>query len=269
MRTTSPTKDTQKTVWYWSKKALVVVIFSLVVNHLAASDNFLENEAYRFPTIGVVFTIVLSILVIIIADINFNYYKKKYFSKKIEISAIMRFMATTLGYITLLYVPLNIIVELAIGGHVQFYLILIGLIITLLICFILIALLYAQDLHALYKLSIKGAEITIESGAKTTKLPYEHIAYFYSEHKIVYTVQYDGTTISTDFTLNELEEKINDQLFFRANRQLIIHKDAVAQVEKIENGKLRIRLKAAIQNETMAQITISRYKRKTFLDWFE
>jgi len=76
------------------------------------------------------------------------------------------------------------------------------LLITLLLSFVVIGLFYAQDLYNLYKLSIKNAEITIESGAKMKKLAYENIACFYSENKIVYTVQNDGKTITTDFTLN-------------------------------------------------------------------
>ncbi len=214
-------------------------------------------------------TIVLSILVGIIADINFKFYKKKHFSKKIEIVNIVRFMVSTLGYITIMYIPINIIIDKVVGGQTVFYYLLIGLLITLLLCFILIGLLYAQDIYNLYKLSIRDAEITIDSGVKIKKLTYENIACFYSENKIVYTLQNDGTTINTDFTLNELEEKINDQLFFRANRQIIIHKDTVDLIEKIENGKLRIRLKAFIKKDTIAEINISRYKRKAFMDWFQ
>ncbi len=278
MGTTQPTKNTVKIVWHtcisssawrWFKKAIVLIIFSLVVNHLAASDNFLDSGSYRFPIVGFLFTIILSTLVGIIAHLNFKFYKKKHFSKKVEIVTIVRFMASTLGYITIMYIPADIIAEIIAGGRIEFYYVLIGLLITLLICFILIGLLYAQDIYNLYKLSIRDAEITIDSGTKMTKLTYENIACFYSENKIVYTVQNDGTTINTDFTLNELEEKINDQLFFRANRQIIIHKDTVDQIEKIENGKLRIRLKAFIKNNAIAEINISRYKRKAFMDWFQ
>ncbi len=278
MSTTQPTKNIVKTIWHicissaarrWFRKAIVLTIFSLVVNHLATRDSFPGGESYRFPIEGFLSTIVLSILVGIIADLNFKFYKKKYFSKKVEIIAIVRFMVSTLGYIAIMYIPVNIIADKVAGGQTVFYYLLIGLLITLLLCFILIGLLYAQDIYNLYKLSIRDAEITIDSGTKMTKLTYENIACFYSENKIVYTVQNDGTTINTDFILNELEEKINDQLFFRANRQIIIHKDTVDQIEKIENGKLRIRLKAFIKNNAIAEINISRYKRKAFMDWFQ
>ncbi|UZO79765.1 LytTR family transcriptional regulator [Aquimarina sp. ERC-38] len=250
----------------WLQKVIVLILFSLVVNHIAASDNFQENASYRFPIVGFLFTIGFSTLVGIIAHSNFKFHKKKYFSLKVDITKIGRFMGSTLGYIALIYIPVNVFIAVVIDGEIQFYYIVIGLLITLLVCFILIGLWYAQDL---YNLSLKDAEITINSGAKIKKLTYQNIACFYSENKIVYTLQNDGTTIDTEFTLNELEEKINDQLFFRANRQIIIHKHAVDQIEKIENGKLHIRLKAFIKNDAVTEITISRYKRKAFMDWFQ
>jgi len=278
MSIAQPTKNTVKTVWQifisssvwrWFQKAIILIIFSLIVNHLATRESFPDSESYRFPVEGFLSTIVLCILIAIIAELNFRYYRKTYFSKKVEIVNIAWFMASTLGYITIMYIPLGIVLNIIAGGDTEFYYLLIGLLITLLLSFILIGLSYTQDLYNLYKLSIKDAEITIESGAKMTKLTYEHIACFYIENKIVYTVKHDGTTINTDFTLNELEEKINDQLFFRANRQIIIHKDAVDQIEKIENGKLRIGLKASIANDAVPEIIISRYKRKEFINWFQ
>jgi len=278
MNTTQPTQNTVKTVWHtfiissawrWFQKAIVLTIFFLVANHLTKRESFPDGESYKFPIEGFLSSIVLCILIGIIAHLNFKFYKKKYFSKKVEIVTIIWFMASTLGYITIIYIPVNIIFNIVLGGQTEFYYLLIGLLITLLLSFILIGLWYAQDIYNLYKLSIKDAEITINSGTKITKLTYENIACFYSENKIVHTFQNDGTTIITDFTLNELEEKINDQLFFRANRQIIIHKNAVDQIEKIENGKLRIRLKASIENDTIAEINISRYKRKAFMNWFQ
>jgi hypothetical protein len=267
--TTVSLKFNHSSVWSWFQKLIVFIIFSLVVNHLSTPESFPNGTSYRFPIEGFLSTIVLCILIGIIAELNFKFYKKKYFSKKVEITSISWYMVSTLGYITVMYIPLAIILNKIAGGETQFYYLLIALLITLLLSFILIGLAYSLDIYNLYKLSLKDNEITIESGAKITKLTYENIACFYSENKIVYTVQNDGTTITTDFTLNELEEKINDQLFFRVNRQIIIHKDAVDQIEKIANGKLRITLKTSIENYAIAEINISRYKRKAFMTWFQ
>ena len=259
----------RSSIWNWIQKGAILIVFSVVVNHLSTPESFPGGESYRFPIEGFLSTIVLVILIGIIAHFNFKYYERRYFSKKIETGTIIRFFGSTLGYITLMYIPVNLLLNTLAGSRTIVYYMLIGLLITLLLSALLIGLMYAPDLYQLYRRSIKDAEITIESGAKTTKLTYENIACFYSENKIVYTVRKDGTAITTDFTLNELEEKINDQLFFRANRQLILHKDAVNQIEKIENGKLRIQLKAPEQIDVPSEITISRYKRKAFLDWYE
>ncbi|SEK39585.1 transcriptional regulator, LytTR family [Maribacter orientalis] len=267
--TTGSLKFNHSSGWSWFQKLIVFIIFSLVVNHLSTPESFPDGKSYRFPVEGFLSTIALCILIGIIAEFNFKFYRKKYFSKKVEIASISWYMVSTLGYITIMYIPLGIVLNKIVGGETEFYYLLIGLLITLLLSFILIGLAYSLDVYNLYKLSIKDNEITIESGAKITKLTYENIACFYSENKIVYTVQNDGTTITTDFTLNELEEKINDQLFFRVNRQIIIHKDSVDQIEKIANGKLRITLKTSIQNDAITEINISRYKRKAFMTWFQ
>ncbi|WP_313790511.1 LytTR family DNA-binding domain-containing protein [Flagellimonas ochracea] len=259
----------RSSAWRWAQKIILFIIFSLVVNHLGSPESFPDGESYRFPIEGFLTSIALCILIGTIAELNFKFYEKKYFSKKVDIVSISWYMVSTLGYITVMYVPLGIALNRIAGAETKFYYLLIGLLLTLLISFVLIGLAYAQDIYNLYKKSIKDAEITIESGAKIKKLTYEHIACFYSENKMVYTVQNDGTTITTDFTLNELEEKINAQLFFRANRQIIIHKDAVDQIEKIENGKLRIQLKAFPKNDANGEINISRYRRKAFMNWFQ
>lgn len=278
MNTAQPAKNIVKTAWHrflsstswsWIKIAILLTGFSLVVNHLVTRESFPSSESYRFPIEGFLSSIALCVFITIVANLNFKFYKKKHFSKKIEITTIVWFFASTLGYIAIIYIPIYLISSIFQSGQVAFYYLLIGLLITLLLSFIIIGLSFSRDLYNLYKLSIKDAEITIKSGAKITKLSYENIACFYSENKTVYTVQNDETTINTDFTLNELEEKINDQLFFRANRQIIIHKDAVDQIEKIENGKLCIRLKTSIESDSIVEIYISRYKRQAFLNWVQ
>lgn len=259
----------QEITWRKLQKVTILVIFSLIINHLITRENFPGSDAYAFPWEGFLSSIGLGTVIGIIAHFNFKFYKKKYFSKKIEVIRVVKYLGSTLGYIILIYIPTYIVMAKLTGGDLIFYYFLTGLLLTLVLSAIVISFVYAYDLYDLYKLSIKDAEIAIEHGAKTTLLSYEHIACFFSANKIVYAVQNDGKTITTDFTLNALEEKVNDQLFFRANRQLIVHINSIDQIEKIENGKLQVRLKSSIQNPEIGEITISRYKRKAFMDWFE
>jgi hypothetical protein len=278
MNTTQTAKNTVKivwrtflssTTWPWIKTAILLTGFSLFVNHLVSRESFPDSKSYRFPIEGFLSSIILCVFITIIAKLNFKFYKKKHFSKKIGITTIVWFFASTLGYIAIIYIPIYIVLSMVAGKQIAFYYLLIGLLLTLLLSFIIIGLAFSRALYNLDKVSLKDAEITIKSGAKITKLSYENIACFYSENKTVYAVQNNGTTSNTEFTLNELEEKINNQVFFRANRQIIIHRDAVDQIEKIENGKLCIRLKACIESDSIVKIPISRYKRKAFISWVQ
>ena len=98
---------------------------------------------------------------------------------------------------------------------------------------------------------------------------YSEIAFIQSENKIVYIIKIDGTSVVTDFTLNEVEGIISEQSFFRANRQMILHTRSIEQVQSIENGKLLISLKSFILDQKPIKINISRYKKQAFLDWLE
>ena len=255
--------------WKLGKKLLILTFFSLVINHLSERDNFPDSDAYSFSFEGIVAYMILGTIIGIIEHFNLSYYKKTYFKKQVEAVTITKFVLSTLGYIVLIYIPIYLILIYINNGEPQFYYFLVGLLLTLLLSFIALFILYANDIYDLYKISLKEAKITIAHGAKTAKLTYETIACFYSENKIVYSVQHNGKTMATDFTLNELETMINDQLFFRANRQVILHINSIDHIEKIENGKLVVTLKSSIPNSEVSQINISRYKRKAFLDWFK
>lgn len=91
MSTSQPTKNALKTVSLkfnhsslrsWFQKLIVLIIFSLVVNHLSNPESFPDGKSYRFPVEGFLSTIALCIIIGIIAELNFKHYKKKYFSKK-------------------------------------------------------------------------------------------------------------------------------------------------------------------------------------------
>lgn len=207
----------------------------------------------------------------LIARFNFNYYKRKYFTEKINIELLIRFLFSTLGYITILYILLYYSLNGLINGveSYRIYHLLSGLSVTLLICTLGIALLFSVDVYKLHKLiSIKGT-LKVRQSGKITLVEYPEIAHIYSENKIVYVVKTDGTVITTDFTLNEVESKISEQSFFRANRQTILHVNSIEQVKSIENGKLSVVMKPINTDKNALQINISRYKKQEFMNWFE
>ena len=115
MNTIQSAKNKLKTVWNtfvsnssWRlfQKLIILIIFSLVVNHLSTRDNFPDSESYRFPIEGFLASIGLGIFIAIIAEFNFRFYKEKYFSKKVVTATIAWYMASTLAYITMIYICL-------------------------------------------------------------------------------------------------------------------------------------------------------------------
>jgi len=263
-------KKKRKTI-FWIKNAFIFVIISIVINHLTEPENFPLNENYKFPLFPSTVSIIVGFIVFIIGRYNYIHYRNKYFTKKINSQILLRFLFSTLGYITILYISLYYGLNGLINGTDSYsiYHLLTGLSISLLMCTLAIAIFVSNDIYKLHKLtSIKGT-LKVQQGGKITLVKYPEIAFIYSENKIVYIVKTDGTTIITDFTLNEVENKIGEQSFFRANRQIILHARSIEQVQSIENGKLSVILKSTFADKQTSQINISRYKKQAFLDWFD
>lgn len=83
---------------------------------------------------------------------------------------------------------------------------------------------------------------------------------------LIYIYTFSGEKYITDYTtLDEIEELLNPQFYYRANRQSIIHIDAIQSIKPLENQKLVLQLKKPLG------ITqdISREKAPAFKKWWE
>ena len=256
---------------FWVRNGFILVIISILSNHLMEQENFPFHKDYKFPLFPISVSIIAGCVVILIARSNFKNFEKKYFTKKINTQILLRFLFSTLGYITLLYIALYFSLNGLVNGPESYsiYHLLTGLLISLLICTVGITLLFSNDIYKLHKFTSINGTLKVQQSGKITLVKYTEIAYIYSENKIVYIVKADETRIITDSTLNEIESKISEQSFFRANRQIILHSRSIEQVESIENGKLSVLLKPTISNQKPFQINISRYKRQSFMDWLD
>ena len=81
-----------------------------------------------------------------------------------------------------------------------------------------------------------------------------------------YLYTFSGDKYILDFsTLDEIEELLDPRIFYRANRQSIVHIDAIQSVKPHENQKLTLTLKLASKMEQ----DISREKAPAFKKWFD
>ncbi|MDT0690349.1 LytTR family DNA-binding domain-containing protein [Salegentibacter sp. F188] len=255
---------------FWIKNGFIIVTISILANHLIAPEHFPLNKSYEFPWFFIAISIFIGSVITLIASFNFRHFKNKYFSKKINSQVLLYFLFSTLGYISIIYIPLYYVIN-GINAFESYdvYYLLIGLSITLLLSTVGIVLMFSADIYQLHRLASINEKLKVKQGGKITLVNFADIAFIYSENKIVNLVKIDGASIVTDFTLNEIEDKFSKQNFFRANRQTVLHPRSIEQIKTIENGKLSILLKPTLAGKKISQINISRYKRQAFMDWFE
>lgn len=95
-------------------------------------------------------------------------------------------------------------------------------------------------------------------------VPTRDIACFVRSN-LIYLYTFAGEKYIADHvTLEEIEELLDPNLYYRANRQCIIHVDAIGQIQSHDNQKLTLLLKSPLQMEQ----DVSREKAPAFKRWF-
>jgi hypothetical protein len=89
------------------------------------------------------------------------------------------------------------------------------------------------------------------------------ISYIYTENAITYVVSTDGKKSTTNSSLDELFSKLDDSLFYRANRQFIVAITAIDKILKYGNNQLKIK----ITPEPEMEIIISKNRASEFKQW--
>ena len=97
------------------------------------------------------------------------------------------------------------------------------------------------------------------------KINVSEVAYFYTENRVSFAVDFSGKEHVLDLTMEKLEEQLNPDLFFRANRSVILNSETVHKIEAYFGGKLIVKL---IQPFT-EPVTISRLKATEFKNWLD
>ncbi len=101
------------------------------------------------------------------------------------------------------------------------------------------------------------------NGYKTIAI--NEIGYIFTEQKITYLVTYNKNVEVLGQALDELEEELDPDQFFRANRQFIVHIDNIGMIRNDNNGKLRVILK----NDDKVEIIVSREKASFIKKWLD
>lgn len=101
------------------------------------------------------------------------------------------------------------------------------------------------------------------SKEKIIPIKSEDIAYFSLEHLSVFAHTANNKWFLTE-SLNQIQEKLPHHHFYRANRQSIIQRKYIKEIDNYFNGRLKVAL--SIENE---EILISKDNCKDFKDWLQ
>jgi len=98
---------------------------------------------------------------------------------------------------------------------------------------------------------------------KLIPLAAANIAWFYTANELVYAGTTDNKQYIIDFTMEQLQQQLDPGVFFRANRQFIVQRSAIQEVDFYFNGRLALKVQPAAKE----QILISKARVPEFKNW--
>ena len=138
------------------------------------------------------------------------------------------------------------------------------------------ALIKLQDLHfdrEQKEIGIRMVESSLMKKVKNRFLVYsregylyvetKNIACFYSEEKVVMLHTFENRRYIVNYTLDQLEEQLAGDVFFRVSRNCIANIKAIKGIKKAANSRLSIEFEPECPHE----IIVSRVRVHHFLEW--
>ncbi len=106
---------------------------------------------------------------------------------------------------------------------------------------------------------------TAQVGQHLKLVDVSDIACFYSENKTTYLHCYTGRNYPIEVPLEQLEEDLDPEKFYRINRKCILNINAIRDIVSYTNSRLEIK----IENFTEFQLIVSRERVKDFKTWLD
>ncbi len=126
-----------------------------------------------------------------------------------------------------------------------------------------------QDIHSLIRAFRREATYKTHflipvKGDKLLPLPVEDILCFHIEEGMVKAITNEGKEYLLSQSIDELSESLNPQDFFRVNRQHLIARKAIRDIDLWFNNRLSVNLKV----DHGEKILVSRARVTEFKEWF-
>jgi DNA-binding LytR/AlgR family response regulator len=103
----------------------------------------------------------------------------------------------------------------------------------------------------------------VKNAQKLVSVEVDEIAYFYSDGRLNFFKTNDNKKYVVDYTMDELEDMLNPEAFFRISRSFYVSIGCVEQIHDYFGNRLMLQLKPAVDKEAL----VSREKVTDFKKW--
>ncbi|HEV7332815.1 MAG TPA: LytTR family DNA-binding domain-containing protein [Flavisolibacter sp.] len=103
----------------------------------------------------------------------------------------------------------------------------------------------------------------VKQGQRLISVSADEAAYFYSEGRVTFLKAKDERYYTLDLPLEDLEQQLDPDQFFRASRKYLVHRSAIHGVHAHLNGRYKVAVKPAIKDE----LFVSRDRAPEFKKW--
>jgi DNA-binding LytR/AlgR family response regulator len=109
------------------------------------------------------------------------------------------------------------------------------------------------------------SRFVIRVGEHLKTVEVENIRYFHSQEKATFCVTDDNRNFILDFTLDQLEDMVDPEIFFRINRKYFVRSGAIQDIISYTNSRLRLILKGSQDND----VIVARERVQEFKEWLD
>ena len=110
----------------------------------------------------------------------------------------------------------------------------------------------------------KRSRILVRKGVEFQAVRVEDAGYFFTEHKLIFLVDKENRKYMAEKSnLSELEEELDKNIFYRANRKYIINANYIKRFKPLEKSKISVELVLPVNEE----IIISQENSANFKKW--
>jgi DNA-binding LytR/AlgR family response regulator len=103
----------------------------------------------------------------------------------------------------------------------------------------------------------------VKHGQKLVSVEVDEIAYFFSDGRLNFFKTFDNRKFVVDYTMDELNEMLDPDQYFRISRSFFISVNSVAQIHDYFGNRLMLQLKPESDKEAI----VSREKVSDFKNW--